>query len=144
MTEGYGKKIAKAFEAIYQLHTDASKLLHECDSTVGAGKAPIFGNSVMKDLSKAVYQPEGWMPYAVYRYYDASGDGHGLVDGVMVYFWDVPPHPDEPLLIVGRMKYRLEGGAGIKSVCNGWDLWGAAFDWSEDRSIGKVIGLAAR
>src|SRR5262245_33896173 len=95
----------------------------------------------MKDLSKAVYQPEGWMPYAVYRYYDATAEGSGLVDGVMLYFWDYPPHPDEPMLIVSRLKYRLEGEAGVKSVCDGWDLWWAAFDWSKDRSLEKVIGL---
>jgi hypothetical protein len=141
MSEGYGRKVAKAFEAVYQLHMDASKLLSDCDSTVGKGKESVFGSYVMKDLSKAVHQPDGWMPYGVYRYYDASDECPGLVDGVMLYFWDYPPLPEEPMLIAGRLKYRLDGEGGVKSVCNGWDLWWAAFDWSKDGPRAQVIAL---
>lgn len=141
LTADYGKKIAKAFEAINQLHADAAKLLSDCDSTVGNNKTSIFGNVITRDLSKAIYEPDGWMPYAVYRYYDYASDGAGVVDGILIYFWDKPPHPDEPMLIAGRVKYRLEDGASVKSVCNEWDLWFSAFDWSNDRTISKQLAL---
>jgi hypothetical protein len=141
MSDGYSKKIAKAFEAIYQLHMDASILLKDCDGTIGKGKESVFGNVVMSGLSTTLYGSDAWMPYAVYRYYDATREAPGLVDGVMVYFWDLPPMPDEPMLIVGRIKYRLADDADIRSVCNGWDLWGGAFEWSKPPSPGEVTRL---
>jgi hypothetical protein len=133
--------VGKVFEAIFQLYADASKLLVECDSTIGKDKASVFGSYAMKDLSKAVYQPEGWMPYGVYRYYVATAEGPGMVDGVLLYFWDYPPKPDEPMLIAGRLKYRLAGEAGVKSVCNGWDLWLGALEWTKQCPQAQVIRL---
>jgi hypothetical protein len=72
MNNDYGKKIAKAFEAIYQLHNDVARLLQDCDGTIGKGKPSIFGSTVTRDLSQAVYNPGRWMPAVLYRYYDGS------------------------------------------------------------------------
>jgi len=144
MSPDYGKKIGKAFEAIYQLHEDASKLLSDCDSVIGKGKAPLFGSVITKDLSKAVYDPGKWMPYGVFRYYDASIELPGIAEGVLIYFWDEAPKPEEPFLIVGQIKYVLDTEESVASVCNCWDLWYAFVKWIKSRPANEVItGLDA-
>ncbi len=37
-TKRYGEKIHNAIKAVARLHTDTSKLLRECDGTIGKGR----------------------------------------------------------------------------------------------------------
>jgi hypothetical protein len=141
MSNDYGKKISKAFEAIYQLHLDASKLLQDCDGTIGKGRQSIFGNIVTRDLSRAIYEPGTWMPAGLYRFYDASAEILGLVEGLAIYYWEHPPLHDEPLLILGQIKYRVEERSTIRSVCKEWDLWYAYFEWCENPRVNDVIAF---
>src|SRR5438128_10314836 len=118
----YGRKITKAFQAILEVHRSASRLLLDCDGTIGRGRSSIFGNVVTRDLSKSVNDPDLWMPCGLFRFY-AKDEMPGLVDGLTIYYWNNPPLCEEPLLIAGRIKYR-EG-----SVCEAWDLWYTFFKW---------------
>jgi hypothetical protein len=141
MSNDYGKKITKAFEAIYQLHQDVARLLQDCDWTIGKGKQSVFGNVITKDLSQSLVNPGLWMPAALYRWYDASRDSPGLVDCVTVYYWSDPPKHEEPLLILGQIKYHVEEGSLVGSVCKAWDLWQAYFEWCNNRRLDDVIAF---
>lgn len=138
----YGKRVGNAFNAIYRLHLDTGKLLQDCDGSIGKGLTSLFGNVVTRDLSKAIYDPGFWMPGGVYRFYDASKSGQGLVEGVTIYYWDAPPLHDEPLFILAQMKYRVgDGDSAEPPDCREWDIWESYFTWNTDHQCGKVIRL---
>ena len=134
----YGRKITKAFQAILEVHRNASRLLLDCDGTIGKGRSSIFSNVVTRDVSATVNYPDAWMPCSLFRFYDAKDEMPGLIEGLTIYYWDDPPLCEEPLLIGGRIKYR-QG-----SACEHWDLWSAFFKWQEDRSLDKVISVTRK
>lgn len=140
MSDDYGKKIGLAFQAIYGLNREVSKLFRDCDSTIGKGKQSVFGNYVTKALSKAIDNPGYWIPGGIFRYY-ASKESPTLVEGLMVYYWDDPPQHDEPLLIVGQVNYRLDETTSTPMHCKPWDLWYAYFDWCEHPRLSEVMSL---
>lgn len=139
MSEDYGKKMGNAIRAVAKMHSDTSRLLQDCDGTIGKDKASVFGSYATRDLTYNV-RADQWMAQGVYRYYDASTERQGLVDGIMVYFFSRGPYDhQEPLLIVGRIQYHVESGAAIKGICQEWDLWYALFDWGAGLEVNKVL-----
>jgi hypothetical protein len=139
MSEDYGKTMGNAIRAVAKMHSDTSRLLQDCDGTIGKDKASVFGSYATRDLTYNV-RADQWMAQGVYRYYDASAEGRGLVDGIMAYFFGRGPyHHEEPLLIVGRIQYHLDGDAAIKGVCQEWDLWYALFDWGTGFELNRVL-----
>jgi len=145
--ENYGKQIAVVLAAIEQLYADSSKLLQDCDGSIGKGKNSIFGNEVTRDLSRAISGHAGWMPTALYRYYDASKQAPGLVEGVTICFRDEvgvdPPRLEEPLLLVGQIQYHMEDTVPLRSLVLPWTLWNCYFLWSQTRPLNEVISYPA-
>jgi hypothetical protein len=134
MTE-YGAKIAAALRAVRQMHSDCSRLLQDCDGTIGLKRKPLFGSYATRDLTWNYIAPQ-WMAEGVYRFYDAKSDSDpSLVEGVTIAFIDKmnPAQPEEPLLLVGQLRYK----AGTQ--CKEWDLWHAFFELAGDRSLGTVL-----
>lgn len=139
MSQDYGKKIGRALEAVRRLHSDASRLLQDCDGTIGKGKKAVHGSYATHELTWNV-RAEYWMAEAVYRYYYADQPSDGLVDGITVSFFDYQQRVDEPLLIVGQLQYHVEEDFQIRSACYGWDIWYAFFDWSGNRQLDAILG----
>ena len=52
-----------------------------------------------------------------------------------------PPLHDEPLLIVGQIKYQVVEGAPVKSVCRALDLWYAYLEWHKPHRAGEVFAF---
>src|SRR5262249_5747461 len=141
MTPDYGKKIASAFEAVYQLFKDTGKLLQDCDGFIGKVRPSVFGNVITEKLARGMYECDWWMVADAIRYYDASDRCRGVVEGVTVYFWDTPPLHDEPLLILGQVQYQGDSDLTVKSLCQWWDLWSAWFKWTAERRLREVLTL---
>lgn len=138
MNDDYGKKMANAAKAIRQMHLDTSKLLRDCDGAIWQGKPSIFGNTVTKDLTYHVEATQ-WMAEGVYRWYEDPSQP-GLAEGITACFVHAgaPEMIDEPLLLVGRIKY-LGTNASLDDLCDEWDLWEAYMTWLPDRETGKVL-----
>jgi hypothetical protein len=79
------------------------------------------------------------MPGGLYRLYDASESRPGLVEGITVYFIDDESHSDEPLLILGQIKYHIEQDTPVKNVSKEWDLWHAFFSCSDNQTLNEVL-----
>jgi hypothetical protein len=137
MTE-YGLKIGKALSAVRTMYADASKLLQDCDGTIGKGRTSIYGSYVTSGLTYHV-RAKHYMAEALFRLYDAGEGVAGLVEGVSIYFLDQKDRAAEPILIVGQVKYHIEQEATIKSVSGEWDLWYAYFDGCESQAFDEVL-----
>jgi len=139
MSEDYGKKMGNAIRAVAKMHSDTSRLLQDCDGSIGKDRVSVFGSYATRDLTYGV-RADQWMAQGVYRYYDASAESRGLVDAIMAYFFSRGPYDhEEPLLIVGRIQYHLDGDAVIKGVCQEWDLWYALFDWGAGLELSRLL-----
>lgn len=135
MTE-YGIKIKNALDAIRQMHSDARKLLSDCDGTIGGNS--IYGNTVTRELTRSIHG-DNYMAESLYRYYDKQDDEKqetfGLVEGLNIYFFTKEDGiEDEPLLIASQIKYNLPSGKTLKDQNNEWDIWFAYFKWCEERT----------
>lgn len=139
----YGERIGHAVMAVRQMHSDVSRLLQDCDGTIGKGKPSLFGNSVTRELTYQLRATE-WMAQGVYRYWDASEELPGLVVAVTVaFFFSQPNLPKEPVLILGQLKYAVETDGSAKGICKEWDLWEAFSRLpQEHRKLGVVLSAA--
>jgi hypothetical protein len=146
MSDDYGTRMGNALRAVRQMHSDAARLLQDCDTTIGSGRKSIF-DMATRDLTWKVDATQ-WMAEGVYRYYDASDQMPGLVEAVLVAFIDrdKPERPEEPLLIVGRIKYGVDTSLQTAvHPCEEWDLWYAYFDWyGRQESVGRPVMLGPR
>lgn len=140
MTAEYGNKIGTALRAIRQMHSDTSRLLQDCDGTIGRHRPSVFGSNATRDLTYQ-FNAAQWMAEGVYRYYDAADVEAGLVEGITTAFIDKvkPERPEEPLLIVGQIKYKVEDGKAIAETCLGWDLWNVYFDGLPAAKTGTIL-----
>jgi hypothetical protein len=141
MSPDYGQRVGQAFQAVCQVFEDTSRLLQDCDGTIGKGRSSLFGNVIIERLSRAIYEPLYWMVSNAVRCYDAGDQLPGLVEAINVYFWDKPPQHDEPLLLLGRIKYLVSADTPVKSVARWWDLWHAGFKWGGALRLGEVVPL---
>ncbi len=139
VTDDYGRRVGMALKAVRQLHADASRLLLDCDGTIGKGlQVCPKGNVVTGDMSTVVGGT--WMAEGAYRYYAAPTDNEpGRVDGVCLCFIGEAVAADEPVLIVGQVDYRLPEGQDIQKVWSAWDLWFLFTDNCQDRTYGHVL-----
>jgi hypothetical protein len=139
MNDDYGKKIGDALRAIRQMHSDTSKLLKDCDGTIGKGRVSIFGNNATRELTYSVAATQ-WMAEGVYRFYDAQDKEAGLLEGVTACFIDEATgiKISSPILIVGQIKYKMDGQASPKANCDPWDLWYGFLEWTEKKVFGEV------
>jgi hypothetical protein len=145
MSTSYGKQIANALAAIQQLHADCSKLLTDCDGTIGQNRTPLFGNEVTRDFSRAISGYYSWTPAALYRYYYAHDDPSSLIVGVTICFFDDDmrhaPRHDEPLILVGEIHSANESNLKLRSHFNPWTLWNGFFKGLEQQLLGQVLSL---
>ncbi len=139
MTSDYGRQIMIALNAVRQLHSDTSRLLVDFGKKMGADWYSVFGNFATRELTYSV-NTEFWMAEGVYRYW-ASNNCPGVVKGLTICFFD--RRIQEPILVVAEVKYHLQLGTEIRSVCKEWDLRNLFLDWNEKRVTGDVITFGA-
>jgi len=145
MNDGYGKQINLALAAVRRLHADTSKLLVDADSTIGLGKRSVLGNQATRDLTN-VHRAEYWMAEGVFRYYVSKPPGEpALIDGLTIRFFDLESRIEEPFLLVGQLKYRLEADSSLTDYMRDqqarrwWHLWDAYAEWGGDRPRPGVV-----
>lgn len=121
--DDYGRRVSQALRAVRRLHEDTSRLLQDCDGTVGKGLTLATKTTyVTKDSFWSLGKP--WMPDGAFRCYSPDPTTRpGLVDAVAACFLGEKVAVDEPVLIVGRIEYRLGDGLRVQDVCDGWDPW---------------------
>ncbi len=142
MNEDYGRKIGNALRAVQRMHSDTSRLLQDCDGTIGKGKRSIFGNYATRNLTYSVDATQ-WMAEAVYRWYECP-DAPGRAEAVMVVFFcaerrnDQKPGEEQPLLLLGQAQYHVKTGRALKGACKEWDLWDVSIEGSELQEFGRV------
>jgi hypothetical protein len=81
MSNDYGLRVGTAIRAVARLHSDTSRLLLDCDGTIGQGRTSIFKNYATSDLTWNV-KANHWMAAGIYRYYDTSDIQPRTVEGV--------------------------------------------------------------
>jgi hypothetical protein len=138
MSDDYGKRMGLALRAVRQMHSDTSKLLQDCDGTIGKGRPSVFGKTVTADLTYQINALQ-WMAEGVYRYYVVEPPGR--VEGLCACFICANGHEDfdQPILVVGQIAYSVADGQSLRDVCDAWDLWYAFLNWNEDRRLGEVL-----
>jgi hypothetical protein len=119
-----GIKMQKAINAVCRMHASASKLLVEFDKAVPWPSVSVMGTTATRDISRQT-KAGFWMAEGVFRYLGSTTD-LGLVEAVCVPF--VSPQLQEPMLLLGHLRYRAKSIDDLKSVCEGWDLWYMYFD----------------
>jgi hypothetical protein len=139
VNDDYGRRVGMALKAVKQLHADASRLLSDCDGTIGKGKSvATLSKNATNGISFSLGRP--WMAEGAYRCYAADPDGRpGLVDAVCLAFFGEVTETDEPLLIVGQVYYRLDEGQKLQEVCDGWDVWYLFSGNCPERTHGEVL-----
>lgn len=139
LSDDYGQRIGMALKAVRQLHADASKLLSDCDGIIGKGRRVCTrGYAATGGLSTLLGGK--WMPEGAYRCYAASDARPGRVEAVCLCFHGEVVACDEPVLIVGRIDYRLNAGQELQELCDGWDLWYLLADNCPEQTYGKILG----
>jgi hypothetical protein len=130
MHPDYGKQVGTAFAAINQLHHDVSRLLTDVAAKLGTGR--VNEKSVIRETSWLLNRPNLWMPRYV-TLTSAGGDqSAGEVELLMVYLWEEGDRPQEPHLILGRVRYKLPADVKL------WDLGPACFEWGAPIQPGVV------
>jgi hypothetical protein len=127
MHPDYGKQIGQAFAAVWQLHKDVSRLL--TDTLARLRPSRNYNTAVFKDLSYTLHTPDGWMPYAVCVPTTGGDLPPNVIETFLVHFWDEPPKPQEPHLVVARLTYRMSEDGRMEPAF--WDAWEACFDWTD-------------
>ena len=123
------------------MHADTSRLLQDFDGINGGNHEPVYDTET-RYITWNVNANQ-WMAQGVYRYYDLADDQPGVVEGITVAFIekDNPSNIDEPLLIAGQLKYKLNGGSSVRGICQEWDLWNAHFFWFDAPGSAAPIPL---
>jgi len=86
-SDEYGKQMDIALAAVRRMYADTSKMLHDCDSTIGRGKKPIHGNNIVCGQSFTLNKSDEWMPQFAYRYYEPVPTVEsGVIEAVVVCF----------------------------------------------------------
>ena len=137
--DDYGQKISAALRAVRYLCDDTSRLLQDCDGSVGKGMllATKSANAT-SGLSYSLGRP--WMIEGAFRCYSPKPDSHpGLVDAICVCFLGEKVATDQPVLIVGRDEYRLADGLRVQDVCDGWELWYLMGDHCDPRPMNALL-----
>lgn len=130
----YGKQIGRAFAAVYQLHRDVSRLLTDTSPRLGTNRT--IYPYIFKDLGYSVSTPDRWMPYNLSVQTTGGDLPANVAEFVLVYFWDEPPKPQEPHLVLARVTYK-RGDNGLPTV-EFWDAYSACFEWGEPFPAGVV------
>jgi hypothetical protein len=147
-----GQKMLAALRAVARFHSDTSKLLVDCDKYVGKGRKSLFGSYATRDLSYHV-KADFWMPEGLFRYYDS---GRSLVDGVGITLFNAagnsdPEYETEPLFMAARIQYKtpeadagksVDGQDGLKTICDGWDIWWLFFEANKTRAVRELLEYA--
>jgi hypothetical protein len=138
VSDDYGLRVGMALKAVRQLHADASRLLSDCDGTIGKGMQ-VCHRANVATAGMSTVLGGSWMAAGAYRCYAAAPDTQpGLVDAVCLCFFGAKVAKDEPVLIVGQITYRLEAGQPLADVVDGWDLWYLFADDCPGRACGEV------
>lgn len=146
--DDYGRKVGQALAAVRRMHADVSKLLVDAEGAIGKGKVSVFDAYATRDLTYH-FKADFWMAEGVFRLYAPKPPAsEPMVEGLTVRFFDTESRIEEPYLIVGQLKYRLEGGRTLvdylkdltdRTDKRGWHLWHAYSDWSGDRRQAGVV-----
>lgn len=130
----YGKQVGQAFAAVCQLHKDVSRLLTDMVPRMGTGR--VNATAVIKGTSWQLNSSDVWMPYRV-SMSSAGGDlPPNVSEFVAVYFWDDPPKPQEPHLVLARVTYLTDEDG--KTWPDFWDADSACFEWDQPFPVGVV------
>jgi hypothetical protein len=126
MSDEYGRKINRALAAVRRLHGDVSKLLVDADGTIGKDLLPAIEVATV-DQARG-HRVDCWMAKGVFRMWKARPPAdQTLRDVLMVRFFDAIFPIEEPILLLGQLKYRER----VPSQVNrSWDLWSAYTVWS--------------
>lgn len=146
--DDYGRKASMALAAVRRMHADVSRLLVDAEGTFGKDRTPAFGSYATQDLTYS-YKADYWMPEGVFRVWASKPPAEqAAVDAITVRFFDLESRIEEPFLLVGQIKYRLQGDVSAvdyltdkagKSEKRAWHLWYAYASWGGERRPGVVL-----
>jgi hypothetical protein len=137
----YGGKVALALRAVYQLHSDTSRMLVDLDDKrIGAGWTSVFGNIATSSISTTVRPESGcWMSEGVYRYY-VKPPALDLVEGILVPFFHFQQKSKEPLLVAAQIKFQAEvGGSTLSRAARTRSGFGSRWE----RRVGEFSGASS-
>ncbi|HJX51349.1 MAG TPA: hypothetical protein VJ801_01160 [Polyangia bacterium] len=117
-----GTEMMKFVKGVRQFSQDLANLLGTVDNLLGGDG---WKNAAARDIalagaSAAIYQPELWFPYDVFRFYKHSGKPHVLCS-VSVLLDPVDVELTEPLLTTCLFDY------GKPNALGEWSYWYSRF-----------------
>lgn len=122
-----GKQINAVFLYVSQVFKECQRLIYKIDSEMAPEWNNLYGNRITKNLSADLRNPDFWLIYGIFRYYE--NEISPLINkGINISLWD-DYELEEPIIIAGKINYN------DISKRDHWDLWSIWHDWeSEDES----------
>lgn len=135
-----GRNMGLAFRYIQQVFKETAQLMKKLDSLMGKDWIPTYGNRTTRDVTSHIDDPEYWLVEASFRIYDSKNEP-SIKKGITVVYWG--KNVDEPILIVGKMRYILDSATGRPKGLGHWDLWDAWFerDYEGKQTDGTVYQI---
>jgi len=123
----YGKKVGRSLAAIAKMHSQTAHLMVDCDKLFPDYKS-VFENYGTRDLSYS-YNAGFWMAEGIYRYWCREEKS---IAGLTVGFYEKKGKLDEPIIIVGAIKYGNFDFQRPKENFDPWFLWYTVLLWQKD------------
>lgn len=125
-----GENIVKAFKFIQRFYKEVSQLLRKLDDLMEEnGWTSAKGNTTTSEVSKDLQKPEKWLPDGSFRLFENEKFPHIRKGIVINYVFE--DRIKEPILILGRVKYKTLEKA------QDWDIWNLWFDDRKERVLYK-------
>jgi hypothetical protein len=129
-----GRNMELVFEYVQQIFKETAQLMKKLDSLMPVGKdwMPTYGNRTTKEVTSHLEEPERWLVEASFRIYDSKKDP-AVKKGITITYWgeDI----DQPILIGGKIVYKLDGQRKGPVRDDHWDLWSLWFQEGEGKHI---------
>lgn len=136
-----GKLMGIAIRAMLEMQADCIRLFRDLDKALD-GMRPLLDNLVTTNLGSSINAKQLFLAEYLFRLYAPVGQDHRVL-GLNACFHN---HPKrffaEPLFLAANVLYDPAKPDRPEQIQRAWDPWSAYFDWSTDRTIGKVLEVA--
>ncbi|WP_378956709.1 hypothetical protein [Pelosinus sp. sgz500959] len=117
-----GHQITDAFGYIQQVFNECQRLFLKIDNQMAPEWSTSYGNTITRDVSKSLQDPNRWIIEAIFRVYGNNKDNQ-INKAITISFWgdDI----DQPVITAGKIIYSDLSKRGH------WDLWNIWFFWRD-------------
>jgi hypothetical protein len=137
----YGKTMARAMQAVRDMHSDCIQLFRDVDREMKDYKS-VYGNVVTQDLGSSITRRD-YLAWGLFRVYARKGKEDKVLSINACFFDDKDPRIVEPIFAVAKVEYSTKTPDPKEKLDRAWDPWYAFFAWSQEQEFGKAIHIEA-